>query len=193
MHFFCSLLIVVALCSELGGCGYHVAKYGEGRLTSGDKTVGISLFTNKSYRTNLEATLTASLVDEFARRSGGKVVAESSAELLLSGTIDSYTEVPVSYTAFDVIKEYRATMTAKVVLRDKASQKVLWKGEVTESQTYPSFADSSPLKTNVPLRQNIDSLQQNTVALLQNTEDAAVKEMCRKMAQRIYQKINEDF
>ncbi len=188
-----SLVFITAFCTLAGGCGYGHVGYGEGGGASGGKTVGITLFANKSYRTNLEATLTASLVDEFARRSGGRVIADSGAELLLSGTIDSYSEVPVSYTASDVIKEYKASMTVKVTLRDKVSQKVLWKGDVTETQTFPSFADSSPLLTNVPLRENIGNFQQNTVALLQNTEDAAVKEMCRKLAQRIYQKISEDF
>ncbi len=188
-----SLVFVAVIFIFVGGCGYRHVGYGEGRSLSGGKTVGITLFANKSYRTNLEAILTASLVDEFARRSGGKVVADANAELLLSGTIDSYTEVPVSYTAFDVIKEYKATMRVMVTLRDNTSQKVLWKGDVTETQTFPSFADSSLLQTNVPLRENIGAQQQNTVALLQNTEDAAMKEMCRKLAQRIYQKITEDF
>ncbi len=193
MRLLLSLLVVVTLCVFLDGCGYRLAKYGEGHLVSGEKAIGILLFTNKSTRPNLEAVLTAALVDEFALRSGGKVVTESSADLLLSGTIDSYAEVPVSYTSLDLIKEYRASIAAKVVLRDKASQKVLWKGDVNETQTFPSFADSSPLQTNIPLQENIGAIQQNNVTLLQNTEDAAVKEMCRKLAQRIYQKISEDF
>jgi hypothetical protein len=181
------------VCVLVGGCGYRHVGYSEGRLLSGGKTVSIALFANKTYRTNIDATLTASLVDEFARRSGGRVVDEAGAELLLSGTIDSYAEVPVSYTSTDVIKEYRASMTVKASLRDKATQQVLWKGEVVETQTFPSFADASPLKTNVPLRQNVGPLDQSTVTLLQNSEDAAIREMCRNLAQRIYEKINEDF
>jgi outer membrane lipopolysaccharide assembly protein LptE/RlpB len=187
------LFIVAIVCTVVTGCGYRHVGYDEGRLTSGGKKVGITLFANKSYRTNLEATLSASLVDEFARRSGGKAVSEADAELLLSGTIDSYTEVPVSYTAFDVIKEYRAAMTVKATLRDKASQKVLWKGEVSETQTFPSFADASPLLTNVPLQQNIGPFDQNTITLLQGSETAAIREMCRKLAQRLYEKLSEDF
>jgi hypothetical protein len=189
----CSLLFVAVVCVLVSGCGYRHAGYAEGHLLSGGKPVAITLFVNKSYRTNLEATLTASLVDEFAKRTGGKVVAEPDAEIVLSGTIDSYSEAPVSYTSSDVIKEYRASMTVKATLRDKASQKVLWKGEVSETQTFPSFADTSPLLTNVPLRQNVGPLEQNTITLLQDTEAAAIREMCRKLAQRIYQNASEDF
>ncbi len=187
------LLLVVVVCTLVAGCGYRHVGYAEGRFTSGEKTVGITLFANKSYRTNLEATLSASLVDEFARRSGGKVVAEADADILLSGTIDSYSEVPVSYTALDVIKEYRASMKVKATLRDKVSQRVLWKGEVSETQIFPSFADASPLLTNVPLRQNIGPFDQNTITLLQDSETAAIREMCRRMAQQLYEKISEDF
>jgi hypothetical protein len=54
------------------------------------KTIAIPMWRSKSYRPNLEAVLTGSLVDEFALRSGGMVVAEDAAELLLTGTIVSY-------------------------------------------------------------------------------------------------------
>ncbi len=172
MRFFCLQILAAALCMLLGGCGYHVARYGEGHLVSGSKEVGISLFTNKSYRQNLEAILTAALVDEFARRSGGKVVADDAAQLLLSGAVESYGSAAISYTSLDLIREYKVSMTVAATLREKATQKVLWKGEVVETATYPSFAD---------------------VAQQQNAEDEAIREICRKLAQRIYQKVNEDF
>jgi hypothetical protein len=78
----------------------------------------------------------------------------------------------VAYTSIDTIKEYRVSITVKATLRDRPSQKVLWKGELTDTQTYPVFTD---------------------IALQQNAEEAAIREILRKIAQRLYQKINEQF
>lgn len=166
------LLLIGIACSFIGGCGYRHVGYGEGRLESGAKTITIPLFANKSYRSNLEVIISASLVDEFAKRSGGKVVSGENADLQLSGTVESYTVVPVAYTSFDTIKEYRITIAVKAALKEKASQKVLWRGELNDTQTYPVFSD---------------------IALQQNAEEAAIREICRKISQRLYQKLSEDF
>jgi outer membrane lipopolysaccharide assembly protein LptE/RlpB len=167
-----SLILAAMLCGLLAGCGYQHAGYGSSDLLAGNKTISVPLFLNKTYRPNLEVICTASLVDEFAKRSGGKVVKEDVADLLLSGTVASYYSLPVAYTSIDTIKEYRVSITVKATLRDRPSQKVLWKGELTDTQTYPVFTD---------------------IALQQNAEEAAIREILRKIAQRLYQKINEQF
>src|SRR6266567_2874368 len=71
----------------LTGCGYHLSATSGLPPAVAGKNLAISIFTNKSYRANVGATLTESLVDEFARRSGGKVVSEESADLVLNGTV----------------------------------------------------------------------------------------------------------
>ena len=95
----------------LGGCGYRLTS--DPALTSvlTGKKVAIPVFTNKSYRANVGAIMAGSLVDEFARRSGGKVVGEAAAELLLTGTVLSYASDAVSYTAADKVKvHYSGTL-----------------------------------------------------------------------------------
>lgn len=177
---FFSFLVLVACCC-VNGCGYHLPKP-ESSPVAGGKTVSIPIFANKSFRPNLEAILTGSLVDEFAIRSGGRVVAEDAAELVLSGTIVSYSKTPVSYTASDTVKEYRATITIEATLREKQSRKVLWKGRDSLSQDFPATPIVSVQQNNVDI-----------IALQQNSEDAAIREICRKLARQVYQKITEDF
>ncbi len=170
--------LIVLLACVMGGCGYHLT--GEGpvpTLTSG-KTIAIPIWRSKSYRPNLEAVLTGALVDEFALRSGGKVVAEEDADLLLTGTILSYSTVAVSFTAADVVREYRATMTIDALLTEKRSQKVLWKGQLSAGQDYPA---------------NIDPTQVNRIAIQQDSEDAALREISRKIAQQLFQRMAENF
>ena len=159
-------------CSLLAGCGYQLAGHvGDSRLVAG-KRIAIPVFASKSYRPNLEAVLTASLVDEAARRSGGLVVGESEAELLLTGTILSYNTLPVSYSAADTVRTYRTTIVVEAVLMEKGSRKTLWKGVESQSQDYPA----NP-----------------AIALQQNSEEAAIREVCRKLAEQLYQKITQDF
>jgi outer membrane lipopolysaccharide assembly protein LptE/RlpB len=154
------------------GCGYHpTGAPGFPNAMTGKITV-IPIFGNKSYRANVGAILTGSLVDEFARRSGGKVTAEESADLVLTGAVMTYSTSPVSFTAADTVKEYRAVMTVEATLSEKASGKVIWKGVLSWGQDYPVNTD---------------------VAKQQNAEDAAIREICRNLSQQIYHNISEGF
>jgi outer membrane lipopolysaccharide assembly protein LptE/RlpB len=170
--------LLLALSCFLGSCGYHITSEAQTPSLLAGKTVAIPIWSSKSYRPKLEAILTGNLVDEFALRSGGKVVAEDAAELLLTGTIVTYVTTPVSYTAADQVREYRATMTVDATLKEKRSQKVLWKGILSASQDYQAINDPS---------------QQNRIALQQNSEDAAIREISRKIAQQLFQKMSENF
>ena len=173
--FFC---LILAASLFLGGCGYHISGGTNTPSLITGKTIAIPMWRSKSYRPNLEAVLTGSLIDEFALRSGGRVVAEDVADLLLTGTIDSYVKTAISYTALDQVKEYRSTMTVNAVLTEKRSQKVLWKGILSYSQDYPAIIDPS-----LP----------NTIALQQNSEEVALQEISRKLAQQLFQKMSENF
>jgi outer membrane lipopolysaccharide assembly protein LptE/RlpB len=171
-------LALAVSCILLGGCGYHLTSEAQTTSLLAGKTIAIPMWRSKIYRPNLEAMLTGSLIDEFALRSGGMVVAEDAAELLLTGTIVTYATVPMSFTAADQVKEYRATMTVEATLAEKRSQKVLWKGILSASQDYKAINDPA---------------LQNRIALQQNSEDAALREIDRKIAQQLFQKMWENF
>jgi outer membrane lipopolysaccharide assembly protein LptE/RlpB len=177
------IIICLALCatSLLGSCGYHLSGTAETPSLIAGKTIAIPMWRSKIFRPYLESILTGILVDEFALRSGGLVTGEDAADLLLTGTIVSYSTVAVSYTAADQVREYRAIMKIDAALTDKRSQKVLWKGAMTSSQDYPA----NPV--------GIDLNQQNRIALQQNNEETAVREICRKLSEQLYQKVTENF
>jgi outer membrane lipopolysaccharide assembly protein LptE/RlpB len=162
----------------MGGCGYRLTGEAQTPSLLAGKTIAIPMWRSKSYRPNLEAILTGSLVDEFALRSGGMVVAEDAAELLLTGTIVTYATDAVAFTATDQIREYRATITVDATLAEKRSQKVLWKGAISASQDYQAINDPTLL---------------NRLALQQNSEDAALREISRKIAQQLFQRMSENF
>lgn len=162
----------------LAGCGYHLTGSVEAPSLLTGKSIAIPMWRSKIFRPYLESVLTGSLVDEFALRSGGKVVDEDAAELVLTGTIVSYETVAVSYTDADQVREYRATMTVDAILTEKKSRNVLWRGVVASSQDYPA---------------SIEADAPNKIALQQNSEEAALREISRKLSQQLYQKVTEKF
>lgn len=172
MHRFFAFWLLMIVGITLNGCGYHHVGGVAGSHAGGKDGVHIPILANKSYRPGLETILTSNLVDEFARRSGGKAVDEAAAQFVLIGTVLSYSVTAVSYTAADKIREYRSTIKVVATLSDRQSRKILWKGELSGSQDYPTNSN---------------------IALQQNSEDAAVREICRRLAEQIYEKTQEDF
>lgn len=187
---FFSLLIPAVL--SLSGCGYRLTSNPDFSSVITGKKVAIPVFTNRSYRANVGAIMAGSLVDEFARRSGGKVVGENAADLVLAGKILSYASDAVSYTAADKVKEYRTVIAVEATLTEKNTHKVVWKGVLSWSQVYP-------VNTNYELQQssivspNSSTALQNNIALQQNNEEAAIREICAHLAQQIYERVTAGF
>ncbi len=163
------IILLIVLC--LAGCGYHTLNWETCSHVGAGKTVNISIFANKTFKPNLEGVLASAIVDEFARRKGLEVVS-SDGDLSLSGEVVSYGLTAVAYAADDSIKEYSADMTISATLRRNINRQVLWKGVLSWNQTYPANAN---------------------IALQQNAEDAAIQEICRKVAQKLYVNIVSDF
>jgi outer membrane lipopolysaccharide assembly protein LptE/RlpB len=156
----------------LGGCGYRlISDPGLASPVTGKK-VAVELFNNRSYRANLGAFMTGSLSETFALRSGGNVASVADADLVLSGTVLGYSNNPVSYTAADTVKEYRALVTVEALLTERRTHTVVWKGNLSWFQDYP-----------------VNSV----VALQQNSEEAAIREACDRLSQLIYERVASGF
>ncbi len=142
-----------------------------GPFAGDGKTVAIPLFVNKTFKPNLEGVLANALIDEFAKKKGLQVEA-SNADLTLSGEILDYSTTAISYSAADTVKEYSASMKISATLRKNSTNKVLWKGQLSWDQSFPANTD---------------------IALQQNAEDAAIREICGKLAQELFVTISSDF
>lgn len=165
------LMAAVMTMLVITGCGYHVMRPARGGAELEGKTLEVSIFANRSFRPNVEAILSNIIVDELAKREGTRIV-ESGGDLVLSGTVLDYGTSHASYTATDEVKEYRATVTAEVTLRRSDTGQVVWKGALTSTQDFPALDD---------------------LVFQQNSEDAAILEICRKMAREVYIHLTEDF
>jgi outer membrane lipopolysaccharide assembly protein LptE/RlpB len=160
------------MCCYLAGCGYHTVGWETGPLGSAGNTVSVPVFTNKTFKPNLESTLANAVVDEFAKRNNPRIARSDDADMTLTGEVATYNSTAISYSRSDTITEYVASMKLVATLRRNSNQQVLWKGELSWSQAFPA-------NTNI--------------AIQQNAEDAAIQEICQKLAQQLYLKILQDF
>lgn len=159
------------------GCGYHPLTSTVVHDAASVKSIYIPVFVNRSYRATLEAFLANSITEQFARRRGEWRIAGEGAEYLLSGVIISYELVPVAYNYRNVLQletvaEYRATITTEITLKKSGARDILWKRRLFLYQNFPANSD---------------------IAIQQNSEDAAIQEVCQKLAQDIYVSLANDF
>jgi outer membrane lipopolysaccharide assembly protein LptE/RlpB len=165
-------LLLIVLSALFSGCGYHsIAQDSQERFGEA-ATVSIPIFSNKTYKPNLENILLNDLIGEFAKRKGLRVVSSEVSDYTLSGELLSYGKSAIAYTGYDIVKEYKATIIISATLRKNSNQKVIWRGQLSWSQDLPASSD---------------------IAIQQNSEDAAIQVICQRLAQQLYLKINEDF
>ena len=164
--------LLLAAVMLMGGCGYRLTAHPDLTSPVSGKNVAVEVFVNKSYRADLGTIMAGSLTEAFALRSGGRVVGEGEADLILTGAVLGYSNNPISYTAADTVKEYRALVTVEAMLTEKKTRKVVWKGNLSWFQDYPVNA---------------------VVALQQNSEEAAIREACERLSQQIYERVASGF
>jgi hypothetical protein len=68
--------------------------------------------------------------------------------------------------------EYKSTISVQATLSDSRTRQVLWKGDLTEVQSFPV---------------------NSSIGLQQNAEEAAIAQICRRLSEQIWQKIGERF
>src|SRR3989442_882031 len=122
-----ALLAVLALAA----CGYHLAGTGA-VVPEGARTIRIELFTNRTHETGLEVRLHRAVEDQFRRQGTLRVATDGDADLVLSGTIRSFTSVPVAFSATDEAVQYQGIMRVGLRLSESASGHVLFANKLLQ-------------------------------------------------------------
>jgi len=171
----CGILFLMSYC--VSGCGYHPLTSTVVHDAATVKSIYIPVFVNRSYRATLEAFLANSITEQFARRRGEWRITGEGAEYLLSGVIISYDLTPVAYNyrealQLETVAEYRAAITTEITLKKSGARDIIWKRRLSLYQNFPANSD---------------------IAVQQNSEDAAIQEVCQKLSQDIYVSLSNDF
>ncbi len=117
------LSILVLSTFALHACGYYSFK---GSLPSYIKSIAILLFDNQAPDPGVPEELNQLLRDKFIDDNTLKVVDESQANLLLTGTIQSIRLKPAVVRAGEQVTEDQLTVTVKARCEDLKTSKVLF-------------------------------------------------------------------
>ncbi len=156
---------------SLSACGYHFR--GGGELPGGVKTVYIKQFQNRTSDVAIETQFTNDLVDEFLLNRKEAVVKDpKDADAVIQAVIRSSRTQTISRGANLQTQQRRLIIAVDVSVFDKTGKRVWFAKGITANQQY----DVTPLK-------------QDTLA----NRRQALEDLSRKMAERIYDRLTENF
>ena len=110
------------------------------------RSVALTSFVNNTYDAEIELLISSALSGEFSKGSRLTVLPEEKADTIITGTILSIDDRPVSFSASDVAAEYRLTVRLDAMLSRKGGD-VIWKGkglsEVEDYQSVPGDVEAT--------------------------------------------------
>lgn len=162
--------IILVLWVVFSACGYRFA--GTGSFPAGIKTISITIFENRTAETGLENTVTNDLIYEVTRSKAVALIRKDKAEAELSGVIVSTQTGSISRSDVDTSTERRVTVTLNLKLTN-TSGITIWSADgVAESEAYVVGGDKQGTE--------------------QNRKDA-ISKASKRLAEKIYNRLTEDF
>lgn len=130
----CYVLIVavVSVLLIITCCGYSTRSL----LPSHMQRIHVAHFENRTLKAGLDELATNTVIEAFRSGSNLRIVDESSADLLLEGSVSGYSKDPHTYTSDQTILEYKVTVRYSVRCVDKARNEVFWEGDVSDWALY---------------------------------------------------------
>ena len=168
-----SVLTVAAGAAAMVGCGYALVGTGKGSLPEEVRTVYVETFVNETTRVGLEQILTDAVLRELSARRRLKPIArEGDADAVLRGRLVSFGVQAVRFDDLGRALEYEISVTAKLTLTERATEKVLFEN--------PSFLFREPYKVS-------------GAAEYTNVETTAIETLARPLARSLVTTLLEGF
>lgn len=121
-------LLLLAAVMPLG-CGYALVGRGT-NIPDNIKSVYIAPLENSTRRSEVEQILTRAIAEELVTRKRFTLVNEApQANAVLSGKVVGFDTTPLTFDDQGRATQYQITITASMVFRDRAADKVLWQND----------------------------------------------------------------
>ena len=134
------MLSAAVLCS-LTGCGYHTAGSAT-HIPSNVRSIAVPVFATHALAYHTEMALTQAVVRELNTRTRYRVVTQNSADAVLSGTVLTQTNVPLTYDSTSgETSSYLVTLTVKVVLTARDGRVLYQNDALAYREQYQSTQD----------------------------------------------------
>ena len=117
-----NILVFLILAGMIAGCAYSF----KGSLPSYIRNVAIPLFDDNTAYPNVRENLTNSVIAGFTSDNTLKVTSETSADIMITGTIMSITTRAAVLTQGENVQSYQVYVNIKVKCEDIKNNKALW-------------------------------------------------------------------
>jgi hypothetical protein len=190
-------VVIAAMALFAAGCGYRFAASGSG-LPPSAKTIYVQPFGNHTRFTGINDEFMRYLKDEIADHSRLTLVDEpSGADLVLSGEILYFENLPASANAVSEPTSYDETISANATLADAHSHQVIWTSNgLSANQNFPTVAGTVVTTSPVFLQQNLrsqDIAQMPDIQVAQTQRSASRDHMMSQLAENLYSSMSEGF
>ena len=157
----------------LSACGYQMAGHGESQLPPHLNTIAIPVFENTSLEPTIQRPFTEALRRAFITDGRLKLVNDVvKADLVMTGTLTSYSISAVAFNDRDVAVEYWVIIQADIEVVDRVN-----------NQTY--------VKQKVKTRW--DYIAEDSVVTTEASRQAALTQAYRVLSQRMVSLVNDKF
>ena len=136
-------------------------------LTAGEKSVQVSPFVNQTLQPRLTDAVTAQMHKELQRDGTYQLASHNDGDIILSGTLTSYVRTVITLEATDVltVTDYRLSLTAHVIARERSTGKEILNQSVT-GYTLILVGNDLPSAERQGLPLLANDLARNVTALL---------------------------
>jgi len=132
------VLFLLAMLIMVPSCGYHLSQFGS-VIPQNARSLSVLAFMNMTYEPAVDVEVTSAVVKEFLADGRMRITDREEADLVLRGSVVSYQEIPLSYTADAFVQQYRIILRVDARLDDR-SGKIIWQEKMLESGLISSFA-----------------------------------------------------
>ena len=128
-------LFPALLALNLSSCGIYSTS--PGSLPGHIKTLAVPAFENKTTQVGLDEEITQAVISRFVDDNHLKIVAESDANAVLTGSVINYQNTVFGFTGREQAQEYRVQIAVSVRLMDKVKNRELWRDDnMVKTQNY---------------------------------------------------------
>lgn len=165
-----ALLIWTLALWAAAGCGYRFT--GGGSLPENVTRVSISVLKNATSETGLENTLTNDLIYEMGRNRQAEVTDTDRAQARVAGIIRSVSVSTVTHSDVNTSQERRVSLTVDLEMTRADGTQIWQRQGITANETFAVGADKFATEQN---------------------RKAALKTLSRRLAERIYASMTDNF
>jgi outer membrane lipopolysaccharide assembly protein LptE/RlpB len=163
-------LLLIGLVPVLWGCSYRFS--GTGSLPSGITRIYVCVIENKTSDMGIEKYITDDLINEFILRRKDMLSRQEEAEGVLSGSIEYIRDMPIAHSSQSKSTQRRVVLGITLKLVDQKG-KIIWAvNGINANQAYKVTEDKT---------------------LTEQNKKAAIQILSKRLAEKIYNRLTDDF